>query len=297
MWAAALATPSPAVQVLLRVIDEEGNPLSARVHVMDSAGTHFPGGPDPFYLSHRDTSWMRGFFYPGATVFMDLPPGSTQITCGRGFEYRPISLTTNVQRDTTMTVVLRRFFDMAAYGFYGGDVHAHSVHLPNDYDVTPTGVLRVATAEDLAMTWVLDGLHEFTGGVHAVSTPDHLLYFSTEYRNQTCGHVSLLGLRKYLGSSCCASPEPIYPLLSDFREEWAPGPDQAMVLCHPANGGGFFDRKGWPDWGLGREAPVLATTGNLDAYDIASFSNVGDIELDDYTDSELRISRAGVGQD
>lgn len=287
-----------AYQVQLNIVDQTGAPLDARVHALDAAGVHYPGGPDAGLISHRDT-WMRGFFYPGSSVTMEIAPGVAQFTAGHGFDYRPATITPNVQSDTTFTLVVRRYLNVEAAGWYGGDVHAHSIHLPSDYDVTPEGVLRIVEAEDLSMTWVLDGLHEFSGGPHPLSTPEHVLYFSTEYRNQTCGHVSMLGLRGNIGSSCCSAPNPVYPLLSDFREMWNPTSDQAMVLCHPCNGGGFFDQGDWPAWGLGREAPLLASSGNLDAYDIASYSNVGDIELDNwygFLNSGVRVP-ASAGTD
>ena len=287
-----------AYQVQLNIKDQTGAPLDARVHAFDAAGAHYPGGPDGNLLSHRDP-WMRGHFYPGSTATMTIAPGVAQFYAGRGFEYRPVVITPNVQSDTTLTVIVRRYLNMQAAGWYGGDVHAHSDHPPSDYDVSPEDVLRVAKAEGVSMTWMLDGLHEFSGGPHAVSTPEHVIYYSTEYRNQTCGHVSLLGLRQFIGSNCCSPPLPVYPLLSNLRENWGPTWDQAMVLCHPRNGAGFFDEQGWPAWGLGREAPILATSGNLDAYDIASFGNEGEIQLDDWyglLNSGIRVP-ASAGTD
>lgn len=276
------AAASTAIQVELRVVDTDGEPLAARFHVRDAAGFNFPGGPDSTYMSHNDPGWMRGYFYPGSSVTMNLAPGVAEIWVGKGFEYCPVNLRPNLTEDTTLTVTLRRYFDMPGMGWYGGDVHAHSTHIPTAYVVPPENVERVLDAEDLSIGWMLDGAHEFTGGVHEASTPEHLLYYSTEYRNQAYGHVPLLGLHDLVGLGCCGPTVAAYPMLSDFYEEWDRGPDQAMVFAHPWTGAGFLDDDGWPAWGLGRELPVLLVRGCLDSYDLVSFSNVSDIDLDNY---------------
>jgi hypothetical protein len=158
----------------------------------------------------------------------------------------------------------------------------HTQHFPIDYNVDPAAMHWVALCEDLAQSWCLDNGYEFTGTVDPVSTPDATIYYTYEYRNQSCGHVALLGLRESIGQHCCAPPTPVYPLLCQLRSSWGPAWDEGMVLAHPHNGGGFFEQDDWPGAGLGRELPVLAARGALDALDITSYTNDPRIYLDDW---------------
>jgi len=276
---AASAAAQDSVTVEVHVTDLQGTPIPARVHVQDSRGHRFPPGLDEELLSHRA---LGGYFYTTGTFSMRIPSGTTQITIGRGFEWVPQQYTVAFLQDQVFTVALEHRFDMRAAGWFGGDTHVHTKHPPIDYDIDPAETHWVAQSEDLAQSWCLDNGYAFTGGVDPVSTPDATVYYTYEYRNASCGHTALLGLRYYIGEHCCAPPRPVYPLLSYLRSSWNPAWDQAMVLAHPHNGGGFFEQDGWPGTGLGRELPLLAARGQLDAVDITSYTNDPRIYLDDW---------------
>ena len=278
---ALTALPALAFNLQIRVQDRSGQIIPARVHLTDSRGNAQPGYPDSTLLSHYEY-WMGGFFYPDGPVTLDVPAGNTVITAGRGFEWRTMRITPDVESDTTVVLTLDHPVDLRAQGWYSGDSHVHTQHPPVELPVDPTAMHRIAQAEDLAMTWIVDGDYQFTGAPHVASTPDAILYYTTEWRNQAYGHAALLNLRQLVGFGCCTPPSSAYPMLSDVREAWAPGPDQAMILSHPRTDADFMYDGGWPGWGLGREAPVLAASGNLDVYDIASYSNRGDVNVDDW---------------
>jgi hypothetical protein len=298
---------SRAAQVELRVLDSTGQPCPARVHLRDSHNHPYPGYADSALMSH---SSLGGFFYTPGSLTMDLPTGQTKILVGRGFEYRPVEVTVEIQSDTSFVIRLDKPFDMRSRGWFSGDVHMHSQHEHDDggsspdpeawmgpatdwdgeetlgnrdtYFVTPEGVRRVALAEDLAQSWLLDSPYEFTGGPHALSTAEAGIYFCTEYRNQAYGHASFLGQKTWLGQWCCGPPHPAYPMLIHLWWSWGPEWDEAMVLCHPQTGGDFFDDSGWPGLGLGRELPVQAALDRVEALEIASYSNDPDVYLLDW---------------
>ena len=271
--------------VVLQVQDLDGTPLIARVHVQDATGAPWPGGFDADLMTHQDWPWMLGYFYVDGNVVMQVPTGPTDIVIGRGFEWRPASLTPSITSDTTITVQLRKVFDMRANHWHSGDVHGHAAHLPSNYPVPPENVMRVVQAEDLAMSWILNPIEQWTGTIHALSLPQHQAFYSIEHRNQAFGHACLIGLVQSVPTGCCTPPASPYPLLSMFREEWNPGPEEALTLAHPCTGAGFMDDDAWPAWGMGRELPVVAATGNLDALDIVSYSNLPENwELDEYYD-------------
>lgn len=277
----AHSLPAGAVSVTLRVVDEQGHRLPARVHVRDAFNQPYPGYPDSALMSHGA---MTSYFYtPGLTV-MDLPPGPSSITVVKGFEWRPVHLAPHIQGDTTLVALLLRACDLRSAGWFGGDTHVHTQHGPFDIPpLVPQMLHRLAQAEDLAQVYALDQAHEFTGAPHAVSTSDACLYYTVEYRNGASGHVALLGLKELRPFDCCYDPGQAYPLLTDTHEDWGPAWDEAMVLAHPGTGVPFFHDGYWPANGLGRELPVLAALGRLDALDLASYSNAPRwLQLDDW---------------
>lgn len=271
-----------AVQLDLRVVDTQGSPLPARVHIVDALGVSFPLEPDSTLLAYYGGPFMRSYFYVDGPKVVSLPPGPTEIVSVHGFEFLPRKLTPVLVNDTTITLTMFRGFDMEPHDLHSGDDHAHTRHEPRDYFISPVEAHRVAQAEGLNILWSLDEFHYFTGAPDPVSTPDAILYYTTEWRHQASGHVALLGLHQDEGYGCCTPPLSAAPLLSDFRAEWAPAADQAMVLNHPCTGADFYDDSGWPAWGLGRELPILASRAALDAYHIGSYANEDDIVLQDW---------------
>lgn len=211
-----------------------------------------------------------------------MADGPVTLDVGKGFEWRAETLELDLTEDLTVIVDLERVIDMRAEGWFGGDVHTHSQHPPIGYVITPTLAHRVARAEDLAMMWLLDQAHEFTGAEHVISNDEATLYYSTEYRNQVYGHVALLGLTELGAFGCCWPGSPAAPMLQQLRGTWNPGPGQALVLCHAHNTDDFWDDAGWPGNGLGRGLPTLAALGGLDALDLMAYSNEPDLYLDDW---------------
>lgn len=278
-FGAAVASPWETARVRVEVQDGSGAPLPARMSVHDAFGDHFPGEPDSVLLSHCA---LGSYFYTDGSFTMDLPCGSTDIVVGRGFEWLPQRLIADLCGDTTLTFVLERFIDLRSQGWYSGDDHVHTRHYPFDYDIGPEEIHWIGRAEDLAQVWCLDQDYEFTGGPHEISTTETAIYYTTEYRNMALGHVGLLGLDQYVGFFCCWPPDPVCPMLCEIRERWNPPAEGAMVLVHPQTGAGFFEDQQWPGIGLGRELPVLAVLGALDALEILVYTNVPDIYVDDW---------------
>jgi len=273
------ANAADTLRVAISTVDTLGVPIPTRVQVIDSFGATQPGEPNDSLLSHGS---LGGYFYSPGLVGLDVPQGMTLITAGRGFEWSASQTAVDVQRDTLITVVLTKPFDMRSRGWICGDTHAHTAHWPSDYTIAPADAHLIARAEDLAIMWCLDQELEFTGGPHEVSDDEAVLYYSTEWRNQAYGHVSLLGLKEDMGTGCCQAPHPAVPTLSDLHDDWAPVAGEGIVLSHPHSTDDFFGDDGWPAWGLGRELPVLAASGRLGALDLLAYTNVPDIHVVDW---------------
>jgi hypothetical protein len=231
-------------------------------------------------LSH---SALGGYFYVDGSATLDVPAGLTRVNVSRGFEYNPVSLTFTLQSDSTLRIPLQPFVSLAARRWYGGDLHAHSRHAPLDYQPSPEQVKLVARAEGLSVLHLLDNGWQFTGTPHALSDGTTVLYYSYEYRNQICGHVSLPGLCGWVGSACCVSPDPPYPMLLDLGAQ-VRAQGGLTVLAHPHTTNIYDLLNAWPGEGLGRELPVLAALGGLDAIELASYSNDPDVDTPDWFD-------------
>jgi hypothetical protein len=240
------------------------------VRVLGSDGHVYPGVPDEGRLSFWGAG---GYWYIEGSGWIDVPAGTTRVTVGRGFEWRPSDRTLQVVSDTTVTMTLTRFVDLGGEGWFGGDFHTHSNHPPVDYTITPEIALRVARAEGLSVVHLLDQGSQFTGAPHAVSDSATKLFYAYEHRNQVYGHCSLPALRTTIPTGCCLPPAPAYPMLTDLRNQYVPSQAAMIVLAHPHSTDDYFYDDGWPGAGLGRELPVLAALGGLDAMEVASYSN------------------------
>lgn len=258
------------VELTLEVVNSSGQLIPARAQVIGADWHAYPQEPNSDLMSH---SSLGGYFYVDGRATLEVPPGLTRVTISRGFEYSPVSLYVTLQGDSTLRVTLQRFAALPARGWYGGDLHSHSRHNPRDYEPTPSQVKFVAGAEGLSVLHVLDNGWQFTGTPHALSDSTSVLYYSYEYRHPTCGHVSLPGLRSPVDETCCLSPAPPYPMILELNAQVHGQGGGLTVLAHPHTTDDYDQLDTWPGTGLGRELPVLAALGGLDALDVASYSN------------------------
>jgi hypothetical protein len=270
-----------SIGLTLEVVDASGRQIAARAQVIGADGHACPRGPDSGLLSHSN---LGGYFYVDGHATLDVPAGVTRVTISRGFEYSPVSLTVTLQADSTLRVTLERFATLPARGWYGGDLHSHARHQPLEYEPTPLQVKTVAEAEGLSVLHLLDDEWQFTGAPHAVSDSATVLYCSYEYRNQTCGHVGLPGLHSPVGVGCCLNPAPPYPMILDLTALVHAQGGGLTVLAHPHSTDDYDLLGFWPGAGLGRELPVLAALGGLDALDVASYSNHPDLDTAEWYD-------------
>ncbi len=180
-------------------------------------------------------------------------------------------------------VKLMRLVDLGASGWYSGEMHAHTHHDPIHYDLVPEQSRMIAKAEGLNVLHLLDQHYEFTGHPHSVSDDETILFYTVEYRNGAYGHISVPGLTDMIPEGCCSDPAPAYPMLTDLRSIIVPTAAPMIVLSHPHTTDDYWNDVHWPGSGLGRELPVMAALGSLDALDIVSYSNYPSFgDLDDW---------------
>jgi len=257
-----------------------GSRIDARVSARaEQYGLWYPVEPDTVTLAHA------GYAYPVSGGTLVVPRGLVTLSVSRGPEYVPWTRLVSVGRDTAVTVRLQRFLDMRSLGFFSSDLHVHSRHDPMEFGVSPAAAKRIARAEDLGILHLLDQEFRFTGAPDSLSDANTVLYHSWEHRHMTYGHVVLPGLRTAVPWGCCLAPSEAWPMLSDLAGQVA-GPGRALfVLAHPTTTDAYTQDRGWPGTGLGREYPLLAASGRLDGFDVASYSNDPNVRFEDWYDA------------
>ncbi len=115
--AAAAQSPSGAVSLLVTQAGHD-RPVPCRVHLADAAGKPVKPAHLPFWKDH--------FVCDGRPQF-ELAPGRYTYVIERGPEYRPVrgDLDVVAGENQTVRVTLERLTDMAARGWWSGDLHIH----------------------------------------------------------------------------------------------------------------------------------------------------------------------------
>ena len=128
-----------AVQIAGNVVDAaSGESIASRLYIRAADGSwHFPLSTDPrdVVRYERENYWDNSQVEKHATLAakpfrVELQPGEYKVTAERGKEF--LSSTTTVQVDhahAEWRLPLTRWIDMAARGWYSGDMHAHRAPL------------------------------------------------------------------------------------------------------------------------------------------------------------------------
>lgn len=258
--------------LVVEVLDETGSPTPARVYLTGADGrAHAPAD-----TMHRIVNGEFGqpfagdaYFHTAGRIDVTVPVGEVALEIIKGLEYRPVRLTVPVGTDrlAKTTVRLERHAHLKAEGWYSGDVHVHA-NLFAQTLITPEDVLLVAQAEDLNVvnllpcndprTATITDRQYFTGRPDAVSTPDHILYFNEEMRNDIYGHVGFLNLKTFVEPAYFGWPNSPFPY--DHPGNYpqaaqAKAQGGAVVYVHPA---------------LPSEFPVDIALGLADTIDVMS---------------------------
>ncbi len=279
-WPAETGGESGRLRV--RLVDERGSPVAARVYVRDAQGAwRIPDGA----LGRRNWRDEATFFHAEGSFQLEAPVGETVVEAVRGFEYLPALDTINLQpgATATATLVLKRWIDLPDIGWHSGDVHMHPNHVEGGVVMTMEDCRLYAQAEDIRVANLLisstDSDHVFDrdlfrdGRPDSLSTAEYLLVVQEEFRNTSAmyGHMPLLGITRLIEPFFSGQPG------SDGWEDYPANhaiakaaKDQGGVVCytHPA------DREGIPVGPhLAREFPVDLALGVVDALDILGNMN------------------------
>jgi hypothetical protein len=146
------------------------------------------------------------FFYTDGAPEVEVPPGEVRIEAFKGFEYRPVSLTTNVRAGEVAAarLVLERAIDMPFQGYYSGDPH---LHFPRGGDADDQRIFDLLAAEDIHFGVVMcyNETDSYSGHMDRLIMPqlqglgrrsqrsrgDCTIVSAQEYRSNVYGHLNL----------------------------------------------------------------------------------------------------------
>jgi hypothetical protein len=114
------AAPRGDGQLTIEVVDRAtGQPIAARMHLVNSRGR-------PVRLRLPNTAEFGGHFYIDGQLALPLRIGQYKFELDAGSEYRTQSGHFEIERhaDDSKRIEMNRFANLAAEGWYGGDLHA-----------------------------------------------------------------------------------------------------------------------------------------------------------------------------
>jgi TolB protein len=273
----ALRFRQPAASLHVRVEDESGNIVPARVSVRAADGKYYaPRGALMRY--HPGMGQGAGFFHAWGEFSVDVPAGSVRIAAYHGLEWEPAIVEGNVgPGGPPLRAVLKRRLKWQGHGWWTGEDHIHA-NYAGPYYLRPEDALAMAEAEDLNVSNLLAANAEgervydrefFEGKPNLLSKPQHILYWNEEYRNRIVyGHMALLNLTRLMG--------PVYTSFAGTPHQWD-YPSNTMVAEEARRANAVVDYV-HPIVGLTRdpfdftvsakELPVTAALGLVDVVDV-----------------------------
>ncbi|HUS08155.1 MAG TPA: CehA/McbA family metallohydrolase [Bryobacteraceae bacterium] len=265
----------PLVPLRVRLVNERGGPVTARVYLTGSDGLSYA----PRGSSSRISAMSAEYYFHAEDTFeIEMPAGDTLIEAARGQEYRLSSMRKVLEpgKPAEATLRLERWANMAEKGFWSADVHIHANYTaPHHQVIEPRDVRLQVTGEDLNVANMMVAnsggafIHDrqyFEGRPHRLSSPENTIYWNEENRSSAYGHMCFLGLTKLV--------EPFYngfrntPYWDDYPANYPLAQqvfDQggAVSYAHPGMAANF-------EGASIKEMPVDLALGHKTAMDVLS---------------------------
>ena len=219
------------------------------------------------------------FFYIDGNAELGVSPKNKFARIYCGFEYNPVEI--QIPDHGNVDVAMERWINMPELGWYSGQTHIHTtnvgipVHLDPDWAVVTQGEdLHVSAILTLKGEWQTHAIYanEFPMGIRtSFSTPDHIITYGEEFRNNPYGHLVFMGLKNLIQPiSTGALGElggPDYPPNSAILEE-AVAQGATTIAAHFGNFTQGVDsiKTPWPSTGF--EMPVDIALGNIQLAEI-----------------------------
>jgi hypothetical protein len=275
-------TLAPRVALQVRIQDEAGRPMPARISLVDGRGHTF--APEGAWIHADDllvpTQKFEGrYFHAGPQFTVSVPEDRLHLTVARGPEYEVVDTVIDARGPRApVTVTLKRLPFPGKW--WSGDLHVH-LNYGGTYRNTAAGMVAQARAEGLGFVYNLivnkegryPDLASFRPDPDPASTSDVLLLHGQEFHTSYFGHLGLLNLRDHLilpgyttyPFTGAASPYPHNGAVADLAH--AQG---ALVgYVHPFD----EDVKPATDAKLTNALPIDVALGKVDYYEAVGFSD------------------------
>ncbi|HUQ65418.1 MAG TPA: CehA/McbA family metallohydrolase, partial [Flavitalea sp.] len=249
----------PSVKVNLQVQDADGSSAMASFTITDSVERGEGTFSNVYPLPSRRVAALDDYpdFFFQKQVYrkngesVSLAPGDYFVTYTRGPEYIPQTKKITIPHKDSVSVsfTLKRWIDLAKYGWYSADHHVHAAGCSH-YDSPEEGVLardmfRQSLGEDLdvsaVLTWGPSWYYQkqfFTGMDDSMSTDKNIIRYDVEvsgFPSSHAGHIVLLRIKEddYPGTTKIEEwPTWTLPIL-----KWAK--DQGGVVGYAHSGWGL----------------------------------------------------------
>lgn len=247
MAACSVVLAGPGGKLKVEVIDRDTKqPVACRMHLTNAARKSLKAPKVPFFYDH---------FVFSDSIVLKLPKGEYSFEIERGPEYlvRTGHFTMDDYSDDTKTIDLKRFVDMAAEGWWSGDldVQRPAADLPLLMEAEDLHVVQLVTWPDKKNLLAKNGLSR-----------DPLVQFDgNRYFHTSAGVDSRAGGALLFFNL----PEPLE--MSGLKPEFPP---QLELITKARADKGWVDAQKAFGWDL----PVWVASGQLDSVQIAN-SNLG----------------------
>lgn len=195
--------PTGTVNIVL-VDAQNGSEIAGRVYVQ---------APDekPYHPPDRNVYRNQEYFYnqTGKTP-LTLPAGTYTISAAAGFEYTPQSVPVEIVPDKELELQIRlsNIREMNTEGWYSGETHIHANYSAwrAPYWIRPDNLMQLIESEHLnvgnslpASAWFASTIdrEQFTGLPLIHQTKPHILFYGSEFRSPTLGHMCLIGYNRW----------------------------------------------------------------------------------------------------
>ena len=273
----------PSGRLRVRVVDELGAPTPVRLYVKASDDKAYcPQGSPIFYYFLDPRRGREGFFLTTGDDTFPVPAGKVRLDAVKGIEYEIAGREVEVAAGETaeITIQMQRWTNWNQRGWYTGENHFHA-NYNGIYYQRPKQSMQWLEAMDLNTANMIVAnsqgafIHDkefFRGAPDPLSGSRYVLYWGEEYRNSfPLGHILLLNLKKlvppFFTSVIGSSSSYDFPLNTTAAQA-ARKQGGLVSYAHPISAG-LYDVF---DTNLGgKEIPVMAAFGALDAIDVLPF--------------------------
>lgn len=277
---------TPRKNIFIKVVDEQGEPLPARISVTDSAEKFY--APQNEWINADDSRFVpmhtleAHYFITENICNLSVPKEKLLINVKHGYLFNEQNILFDASANDTCTIILKKFtMPYNFQNFWSGDLHVH-MNYGGHYLNTPANLVKQAEAEDVNFVYNLivnkeqrlPDIKYFSSKPDAASTAKTMLLHAQEFHTSFWGHLGLLHLsNNFILPAYAGYPQTalasIFPNNS-FIADAAHKQNGLVGYAHPFEQSQIFPKQAET---LSNELPVDAALSKVDYYELVGFSD------------------------